>query len=208
MVRAAAFKRKLNALTVQRAKPRTRAYLMWDTLARGLALRVQPTGRKSFCVIYRSHGRPRWLHLGDASVLPVARGMPRSLQMPRRIASANRGGRPNTKPLSSSPNVTRISCTATGNHTRCVAPFLVPGQWSFAAPGMVHHPSAICSRRMCATSPGLCPVSSNTCKAVPAIPNSSNACQNSLTSASLSTRSRLTAAWRSIPRAGLLVINS
>jgi Arm DNA-binding domain len=72
MVRAAAFKRKLNALTVQRAKPRTRAYLMWDTLARGLALRVQPTGRKSFCVIYRSHGRPRWLHLGDASVLPLS----------------------------------------------------------------------------------------------------------------------------------------
>jgi integrase len=72
MARAAAFKRKLNALTVQQAKPRPRAYLIWDTLARGLALRVQPTGRKSWCVIYRAHGRPRWYHLGDASVLPLS----------------------------------------------------------------------------------------------------------------------------------------
>jgi integrase len=71
-MRAAAFKRKLSALTVQRAKPRARAYLIWDTGARGLALRVQPTGRKSFCVIYRAGGRPRWLHLGDADILPLS----------------------------------------------------------------------------------------------------------------------------------------
>ena len=57
---------------MQQAKPRPRAYLIWDTLARGLALRVQPTGRKSWCVIYRAHGRPRWYHLGDASVLPLS----------------------------------------------------------------------------------------------------------------------------------------
>lgn len=72
MARAAAFKRKLSALTVRQAKPRARAYLIWDTVARGLAVRVQPTGRKSWSVIYRAHGRPRWLHLGDADILPLS----------------------------------------------------------------------------------------------------------------------------------------
>jgi integrase len=71
-MRPAVFKRTLNALTVQRVKAGQRAYLIWDTLQRGLVLRVQPTGRQAYYVVYRAHGRPRWLHLGDAAVLPLS----------------------------------------------------------------------------------------------------------------------------------------
>lgn len=81
MARSAAFKRKLNALSVQRCAPRARAYLIWDTLARGLVVRVQPSGRKSFCVIYRFRGRPRWLYLGDASVLPLSEARERATEI-------------------------------------------------------------------------------------------------------------------------------
>src|SRR6516162_6171046 len=94
--------------------------------------------------------------------------------------------------------------------SRWVAPFFVPGHLCSAtgAPGRVHQPSVIWSCRMCVTSPGLCPVSNNTCSAIPGTPASLNACQNSDTSVSLSTRSRLTVALRSTPRHGLLVSNS
>jgi integrase len=37
-----------------------------------LALRVQPTGSKAWVVIYSRQGRPRWLHLGAADVIPLA----------------------------------------------------------------------------------------------------------------------------------------
>jgi hypothetical protein len=45
--------------------------LTWDTLQRGLVLRVQPTGHKAFKVIYRFGGRPRWVHLGSADSIDL-----------------------------------------------------------------------------------------------------------------------------------------
>ena len=57
-------KTKLNALTLQRLKPRARAYLVWDTQQHGLALQVHPSGSKTWKVIYSRHGRPRWYTLG------------------------------------------------------------------------------------------------------------------------------------------------
>ena len=45
---------------------------MWDTHQRGLAVRVRPSGHKSFKVIYSRHGRPRWLHLGSTDVVRLA----------------------------------------------------------------------------------------------------------------------------------------
>jgi integrase len=42
---------------------------VWDTYQRGLALRVQPTGQKSWKVVYSCGGRPRWFHVGDASAI-------------------------------------------------------------------------------------------------------------------------------------------
>jgi integrase len=60
-------KRRLTELAVRKARPEGAAYLIWDTLRHGLALRVQPTGAKAWVVIYSRQGRPRWLHLGNAN---------------------------------------------------------------------------------------------------------------------------------------------
>lgn len=68
-MRAAPNKHKLNNLFIRNLKPRTQAFLVWDTHQRGLAVAVQPTGRKSYQVIYRHNGRPRWYHIGRIDAL-------------------------------------------------------------------------------------------------------------------------------------------
>jgi integrase len=65
-------KMQLRELSVKKAKPQNRAYLIWDAKQSHLALQVQPTGSKAWKVIYSRHGRPRWLHLGDASAIGLA----------------------------------------------------------------------------------------------------------------------------------------
>jgi integrase len=70
--KAPAEKRRLTELTVKKAKPKAAAYLIWDTQQRGLVLRVQPTGKKSWYSVYSRHGRPRWLYLGDANAIGLA----------------------------------------------------------------------------------------------------------------------------------------
>jgi integrase len=72
MPRAAPNKRKLTALYLQKLKPQVRTYLVWDTMQRGLGLRVEPTGYSAWKLIYRHHGRPRWYHLGAADALGLA----------------------------------------------------------------------------------------------------------------------------------------
>jgi integrase len=75
MVRAKreANKRRLTELSVRNLKPRKDGpYQVWDTYLRGLAIRVQPTGGKAWKAIYSFHGRPRWLHLGDANAIGLA----------------------------------------------------------------------------------------------------------------------------------------
>lgn len=66
-------KQRLTELTVRKAKPQQRVYLIWDSYQRGLALQVQPTGSKAWKCIYSRHGRARWLHLGDAGVVDLAK---------------------------------------------------------------------------------------------------------------------------------------
>jgi integrase len=68
----AANKRRLTELSVRKLKPKAEAYLVWDTHQHGLAVRVQPTGARAWKVIYSFHGRPRWLHLGDAGAIGLA----------------------------------------------------------------------------------------------------------------------------------------
>jgi integrase len=63
-----AHKRRLTELYVRKAKPG----LTWDTHQRGLALRVQPTGAKSWTVVYSRHGRARWLTLGAADAIGLS----------------------------------------------------------------------------------------------------------------------------------------
>jgi hypothetical protein len=65
-------KRKLTEIIVRQAQPKAVAYLIWDTHARGLALRVRPSGRKIWMVIYRNRSKPRWYHIGDAGVIGLA----------------------------------------------------------------------------------------------------------------------------------------
>ena len=40
---------------MQRLRPQARAYLVWDTVQRGLALRVEPAGYMAYEVVYRHH---------------------------------------------------------------------------------------------------------------------------------------------------------
>src|SRR6202044_2285265 len=83
---------KLPELFVRKVKPEPTAFLIWDTMHRGLVLRVYPTGRKSWLCIYRGNGRPRWLRLRGAPETP-ARGAPRLLAAEMALTVA-RGGDP------------------------------------------------------------------------------------------------------------------
>src|SRR3954467_2937148 len=65
-------RRKLTDLFVSTRKPQARDELIWDLKQPGLALSVRTTGKKSWKVIYRFHGRPRWLHLGDVRSIGLA----------------------------------------------------------------------------------------------------------------------------------------
>lgn len=46
-------------------------HVLWDDNPRGLGLRVFPSGRKSFVLSYRVHGRKRLMSLGDLGVLTL-----------------------------------------------------------------------------------------------------------------------------------------
>ena len=65
-------KTKLSELLVRRLRPEPAPYLVWDTYQRGLVLRIRPTGQRAWKCIYRHHGRPRWLHLGNADAIDLA----------------------------------------------------------------------------------------------------------------------------------------
>ena len=65
-------RRKLTDLFVTSRKGGTRDELIWDVRQPGLALSVRTTGKKAWKVVYRFHGRPRWLHLGDTRSIGLA----------------------------------------------------------------------------------------------------------------------------------------
>jgi integrase len=67
-----AHKRNLTELYVRKLQPGAAAFVVWDTRQRGLAIRVQPSGSKAWKCIYSRHGRPRWLHIGDAGAIGLA----------------------------------------------------------------------------------------------------------------------------------------
>jgi len=51
----------------------TRVVVYWDTLQRGLALSVQPSGHRAWKCVYTIRGRgARWYHLGDARAITLA----------------------------------------------------------------------------------------------------------------------------------------
>jgi integrase len=63
---------KLTPLLVSRLGPSAKPFLVWDTYQRGLALRIQPNGYRSYVLIYRHHNRPRWYHIGAADAVALA----------------------------------------------------------------------------------------------------------------------------------------
>jgi integrase len=89
--RRAPNKRRLTELYVRRAKPRAGTYVAWDSMQRGLALRVQPTGGKSWFCVYSRHGRPRWLRLGNADSIGLAAARLLAAEVMVKVA---RGGDP------------------------------------------------------------------------------------------------------------------
>jgi integrase len=82
---------RLTAPGVAKAPARPSAYLVWDSLQRGLALQVQPSGHRSFKVIYSYRGKPRWYHLGPADVVPLAEARKLAATI---MAEVARGGDP------------------------------------------------------------------------------------------------------------------
>jgi integrase len=70
--RKAPNRHKLTAATVARLQAARRAYAVWDTHARGLAVVVQPTGHKAWVVVYRFMRRPRWYTLGNGDAISLA----------------------------------------------------------------------------------------------------------------------------------------
>src|SRR5262245_25354373 len=71
MARASPNKRKLTTIFLQKLKPQARAFMVWDSHQRGLALRVEPTGYRAWKVVYRHNNRPRWYHLGAADAISL-----------------------------------------------------------------------------------------------------------------------------------------
>jgi integrase len=65
-------RRNLSELFVTKLKPRERAFCVWDSRQRGLALMVQRTGHKAWKCVYSRNGSSRWLHIGDATAIGLA----------------------------------------------------------------------------------------------------------------------------------------
>ena len=65
-------KRRLTELSVRKLKAESTAYQVWDSLQRGLCVRVQPSGVTGWYVVYSRHGMVRWLYLGDARTIGLA----------------------------------------------------------------------------------------------------------------------------------------
>src|SRR5262245_49589125 len=70
--RAVANKQKLTSLTVTKLRPTAKPYLVWDRYQRGLALQIQPSGYRSFKLIYRVRNRRRWDDIGRADAIALA----------------------------------------------------------------------------------------------------------------------------------------
>jgi integrase len=60
-------RKRLTEFDARRTRPDATTFQIWDTDVKGLCVRVQPTGQRSFFVVYTRGGRPRWYHIGDTA---------------------------------------------------------------------------------------------------------------------------------------------
>ena len=67
-------KRRLSDAFIKTVRPDPdRVIVYWDTLQRGLALRVQPSGHLAWKCVYSIHGRgSRWYSIGNARAITLA----------------------------------------------------------------------------------------------------------------------------------------
>jgi integrase len=61
-------RRVLTELHIRKARGEATAYNVWDAKERGLVLRVQPSGARSFKFVYSKKGRAQWVHLGNITL--------------------------------------------------------------------------------------------------------------------------------------------
>jgi hypothetical protein len=86
--KAAPARRKLTDRYVRTVKPNATRALYWDTVQAGLALSVEPSGHKSYKLVYGFHGRSRWYTIGAADRL----GLKEARQIAReKMAEVYRG---------------------------------------------------------------------------------------------------------------------
>ena len=65
-------KRELTDRFVKTVKPAEKRIRYWDTRQKGLALVIEPSGHKSWKVVYRFAGKLEWFNLGDADQVGLA----------------------------------------------------------------------------------------------------------------------------------------
>jgi len=81
----------LTKRTVEAARPQDRDYILWDESLPGFGLRVFPSGKRSYCIQYRSGGRTRRMALGLHGVLTPTQARQRAQEL---LSNAKLGGDP------------------------------------------------------------------------------------------------------------------
>jgi hypothetical protein len=73
-------RRRLNDRFVKTVKPEAKRTLYWDTVQPGFVLSVEPTGHKSYKLIYTFDNRSRWYTIANATKIGLkeARGIARN----------------------------------------------------------------------------------------------------------------------------------
>jgi integrase len=70
---AAPNRRHLTELYVRKTRPKSVAVNVWDTRERGLVLRIQPSGFRSYKFVYSFRGLARWYHIGQVALSDARR---------------------------------------------------------------------------------------------------------------------------------------
>ncbi len=79
-------RRRLSNFLLTNLKPQAGPFLVWDTLQRGLAIQIQPTGHRAWYCIYALRGRLRWYHVADASAIGLAEARKLANQIMYKVA--------------------------------------------------------------------------------------------------------------------------
>ena len=82
---------KITKRLVDAAEARSAEYFVWDSEIPGFGLRVLPSGRKGYVVLYRAGRRSRRISLGPSTVLTCEQARNRAISI---VAAARNGADP------------------------------------------------------------------------------------------------------------------